>query len=91
MYNCFNITSFREYFLSHGANINKKNSDVKTLHFAALNNNNKSMETFELHISHYAYINEKYYFGKPLFIMQYALMVKQQLRVITRCKNKLIR
>ncbi|EAY19380.1 hypothetical protein TVAG_100960 [Trichomonas vaginalis G3] len=53
----FNIPSFLEYFLSHGANINEKDENGETaLHKSAWYN---SKEAAEVLISHGANINEK--------------------------------
>ncbi|EAY16229.1 hypothetical protein TVAG_341230 [Trichomonas vaginalis G3] len=53
----FNIPSFLEFFISHGANVNEKNEDGLTaLHFAAIYN---SIEITEVLLLHGANINEK--------------------------------
>ncbi|EAX90383.1 ankyrin repeat protein, putative [Trichomonas vaginalis G3] len=53
----FNIPSLTEYFLSHGANVNKTvECGITALHIAALYN---SKETAEVLISHGANVNEK--------------------------------
>ncbi|EAX88884.1 hypothetical protein TVAG_153460 [Trichomonas vaginalis G3] len=67
----FSIPSLCEYFLSHGASVNAKDSDKETaLHFASIYN---CKETVEVLLSHGANIDEKDEFSETYCLIFYLI------------------